>query len=251
MKAPLDRRGALGLFAALASLPVLATRLSAQEPRLSQTRFQPPAGPMLFRRVLVRELPDGKAIEVSRSFRVRFLREGDGFRVEGTQVASQVSAPEQLQALARMEEERVESGLFPMLLDAHGIVIAGPQGSVPVDISGAVREALAQIADSGGSGLRQASGREFVLGLQFVATRITSLVPPNLFAGLEEIWFDEHELPLPDGGRGTVSVRFEDRVNPASGLLDRATREVVTRVGGSSRRSIEEWTLAKYPEGGR
>lgn len=251
MKGLLPRRGAMGLFALVACTPALATRLLAQEHAVPQGTFHPPADPMLFRRTLVRELPGGKAIEVARSFRIRFLRDGDGFLVDGTQVSSRVDAPEQLQALARMEEERVESGLFPMRLDTRGIVIEGPHGTMPSDISAAVQAALAQIADSGGGALRQASGREFVLGLQYVASQITSLVPPNLFVGLEQTYFDEHDLPLPDGGRGTVSVRFEDRVNPASGLLDRAVREVITQVGTSRRRSIEEWSLSPYPEAGR
>lgn len=206
---------------------------------------------MDFTRRLRRELPGGAAIDVLRSFRIRFSRMTGGFRVDGEQLGAHVDAPTSLASLARLEQERVETGLFPMLLDASGIIVAGPSGRIPSDMSEAVTEALGMIAQSRLSSAGQASAREFVLGLQLVASHITSLVPPQLFIGLQQAYADTRDLPLPDGQRGSVSVQFTHSPDPISGLLDHAERVVITRVGGAERRTLEEWRMAPLAAPGR
>src|SRR5690606_40612679 len=82
-----DRRSLLRLTAggiALAALP--ASRAAAA------AGFDPPLAPMLYTRQLERELPDGARFAVGRRLAIRFVREAEGFRVEGEQVGVEVDA---------------------------------------------------------------------------------------------------------------------------------------------------------------
>ena len=236
---------ALRLAGIAALLPFFATHRALLAQSLA------PFGPMRFTRRLRRDLPDGQAIDVVRSFHIRFTRTDAGFLVEGDQIGAQVDAPPALAPLARIEQDRIETTLFPMYLDASGLIVAGPTGQIPADMGEAFGEALGMIAQSGLSSRAQVSAREFVLGLQLVANRIASLAPPQLFTGLREAWTDERDLPLPDGQRGTVSVRFTHTAHPASGLLDHAERRVITRIGGAERHTLEEWSLSPMESAGR
>jgi hypothetical protein len=113
-KSEWDRRTVLQYAAAALLLPALPGRGARAG------RFAPPAGRC--------STPGGSSAScrrarssVSRSFAVRFVREAGGFRVEGEQVASK-SRPRAARAFARLERERVETGLFPLALDADGAI---------------------------------------------------------------------------------------------------------------------------------
>ena len=103
-----DRRGLLRLAgAALGASLLLPGGARGQAP----ARFAPPAEAMRYTRRLERALADGASLVVSRSFAVRFEREGEGFRVDGEQLAVVVEAPAQIESLARLERERIETGV--------------------------------------------------------------------------------------------------------------------------------------------
>ncbi len=80
--------------------------------------------PLILTRELRRVLAGGAAIVSRRSYRIAFVREGQGWRVDGAQVASEVEAPPQLAALAALEQARKDDGLFPLYLDENGLIVA-------------------------------------------------------------------------------------------------------------------------------
>jgi hypothetical protein len=108
-----SRRELLRAVMAATLLPVFAGSVSASA--VAQARsIAPPSVPMLLTRRLMRELTGGYSI-----FRIRFGAVNGGFRVDGSQVASSVKAPPNLAEFARLEQQRVETGLFPLELDAR------------------------------------------------------------------------------------------------------------------------------------
>jgi hypothetical protein len=246
MNRRMQRRDALARLAAMAILPALvsASPLRAQP---GSSGFSPPRGPMQFTRRLRRDLGDGAAIEVVRTFDIRFVAMAGGFRVEGSQTSARVSAPAKLAAFAHLEEQRQETSLFPMLLDGAGRIIAGPQGAVPADFGPVVDEAFAWLARNRVAAPTQAAAREFTIGLATVAARISSVLPPDLFTGATTPVERAQDLTMPDGKPGRVTVACVGQAIPAGGLLKFAERVVVTDAGGSSRRSVEQWSLEPLP----
>lgn len=237
----LDRRAAMRRIGFLAMLPsLLSTGIANAQ---GNAMFHPPAGPMLFRRRLLRELPGGEAIIVTRIFEIRFHRLAGGYRVEGAQTRAEVSAPASLGALARLEEQRQETGLFPLHLDANGRIIAGPGGRAASDFATVVDEAFAWLARRPISRADRMQAQEFVIGLQTVASRITTAMPPDLFTGDASPVSRTQPLTMPDGNPGMVSVAYEASARPGGGLLASAERVVTTDAGGSTLRSVEQWTL--------
>ena len=98
--------------------------------------FAPPEGePMLLTRTLRRELSDGKAIVATRRYRVSFARSDSGWTVDGLLIASEIEAPPSLAALASIEQQRPDDALFPIRLDAGGVILpranpASPDGAI-------------------------------------------------------------------------------------------------------------------------
>lgn len=234
----LERRALLrlaGLSAVL--LPVLpAAALTA--------RFAPPAGPMRYTRRLERGLAGGASLVVSRSFAVRFVPEADGFRVDGEQVAVAVDAPEPLAALAQLERERVESGLFPLELDAAGAIRGLVQPAPSAQLDAAVREASAEIDRWQQTPAEREQLRAFVEAVHRSAGQLVTELPRDLFAPVDSPREETRAIALPGGDTGQVRMTFAATRDPATGLMREARREVVTDVAGDVRRTIESWTLA-------
>lgn len=252
MSAGMDRRGAIARIAALALLPALAGGVPSQAWAERAQIFSPPESPMLFTRTLRRELAPGAVIEVIRRFEIRFLRNAGGFRVDGRELGCDVTAPPSLAMLAQIEQNRREEGLFPMQLDPAGTILSSPLGpAAPESMALAVDEALARIGRSHLPAEERANAREFVLGLQMLGSGLTSRLPLRLFTGFAETSQEEREVPLPDGGFGQLRVTVSATSSPRANLLDHGERIVVTQVGGSERRWIEQWSLAPLPMMGR
>ncbi|MBM3594363.1 MAG: hypothetical protein FJX31_00875 [Alphaproteobacteria bacterium] len=55
---------------------------------------------------------------------------------------------------------------------------------------------------------------------------------------------DEARIALPGGKTGEVTVAIEASVDQVSGLVTALEREATTRLGDSTRVTIETWTLA-------
>ena len=176
--------------------------------------------------------------------KVRFAHAADGFRVEGHQVGVEVEAPEELAAFARIEREREERGLFPLLLDAHGRIADGAGTPVATRLDEAVREILAQLAARPHTAAERAELVGFVNAFHQSAGRLVTELPRDLFAPAAAPRSESREVALPGGDSGEVTVTFSAARDPATGLMRQALREVVTRLHGDRRRTLESWRLA-------
>jgi hypothetical protein len=239
---------ALGSLAASALLPVMASKVAAAsldsvEPWL----FRPPNGPMLYSRRVERPMGDGTAVIATRIFEIRFSRLDEHFFVQGDQLDCHVEAPEALQQLARLEEARVETGLFPLQLDAKGLIAAGPNlapASNP-QLQAAIALALDKIEHASHAPEDAEYLRQFVASVERAASDVVAALPQRLFSPNAMPELQESAVLLPDGNQGSVSVSFSGQVDAESGLLTKATRTVETRIGESARTSMESWTLTR------
>jgi hypothetical protein len=234
-----DRRTLLRLVAVAVVLPAMSTAARAAA---GGSRFAPPAGPMLYTRRLERGLADGASLVVSRSFSVRFRPQGAGFVVEGEQVAVEVEAPDKLAEFARIERERREQGLFPIVLEGDGR-IAGTLAPMTAQLDEAVREAVAKLDSRPREPGARAELVHFVNAIQQSAGKLVTELPRDLFAPGSAPHTEVREIALPGGGAGEVTVTFSAAADPATGLMKRAVREVVTALDGDRRRTVESWEL--------
>ncbi len=240
-----DRRALLraGAFALL--VPALGVA-----PRLALARgggFAPPAAPMLYTRRLERALPEGARFMVSRSFAVHFHPQASGFCIEGEQVAVDVEAPIVLAEFAQLERTRQELALFPIQLDATGLIAQDALYSPPRQLEEAVEAVLASVARLAAAGPAEMDAALFASAVRGKSEALVSHLPPDLFAPAGEQSSATRRFVLPGGDEGEVSVTYRAEADPATGLMRTALREVVTRVEGTSRRTVENWTLAPHP----
>ena len=240
-----SRRSVLRTFAALAVLPAFAKGTTALADQLAS--ITPPKGPMLLTRRLTRELSGGYSIVVERSFELRFDRFGAGFKVEGHQVASRVDAPPSLAAYARLEQQRVEDGLFPLELNRAGLITSGSMEVSRAALAQAVELALGQVKTMPLTSGEKEDARAFLKGLEQAAGRISSQPPADLFTPPSKPMAVTHEAALPGGLSGRITTRFSGSVSSATGLLEQAERVVSTEAAGTRRRTLEHWSLGELP----
>lgn len=213
------------------SLPATATR-----------QFAPPPEPMLLTRKLRRPLSGNAEIVTWRSYEVRFRREDAGYRVEGELVDVLVEAPRGLEALATLERNRPDTGLFPMWLDSHGMLVAGNSPQV----SDAVQEASVTVAQRLGAlpldlfAERQAQA--FVSGLKKHGAHTPW--PDDLFQPSPGRRQETRTIPLPNGVSGRVSVITDAEVLGNSGLLASLSRVVTSQLEDATQVTEELWTLS-------
>lgn len=233
------------LLGAGALLPAPALGHSAAAQASPDGQFDPPAAPMILTRTLRRPLPDGNEVLTRRSYEIRFLRETDGFRVEGELVSAEVEAPADLAALAAIERARPDAGMFPMRLDPAGTL--QPMPASPA--SPQVRQASAQgrrLLDAAAlAPVERAEAQGFVRQVEEGGAR--SQWPRDLFRPDTGYHRDDRVIALPGGGSGNVAVETE-AASYATGLLASFSRTVTTDLGGNTRRTYELWTLAPKPE---
>lgn len=230
-----DRRGALRLAIGAALLPLVARPALAHA--TSGPAIAPPEGSMIYRRVLTRALAGGAEFRVTRDFAVRFASVGRGFQVSGQQVAAHVEAPANLAELAALEEQRVELGIFPLLLDGAGLIVDGSDDLPNQQIASALAEVRRRLGDTG-----EEAG-QLVEALHATASQLTAQLPQDLFAPAETLREERQQVALPWGDMGEVATRFEAVRDPATGLMRTARRDVITRMGTDERRSGEHWEL--------
>jgi hypothetical protein len=236
-----DRRAVLRLAGMAFAVPLIPVVPAAA---LSARLFAPPAGPMLYSRRLERELADRAHLVVSRSFAVRFVAEAFGFRVDGEQVEVEVDAPAPLDALARLERERVETGLFPLELDAEGAIRGVPHATASAQLDAAVREVAARIEQWDHTPVERDELRAFVNAVHQGAGELVTQLPRDLFAPVDFPREESRAIALPGGESGQVRTIFAAVRDPATGLMREARREVVTEVSGDVRRTVESWRLS-------
>lgn len=234
-----DRREFLGLAGAALLLP-LGSAANARSRGIA-----PPTDPMRYSRSLRREMVDGAAIETERCFTIRFVPRAGGYRIEGEESAPpQVSGPAVLEAFLRLERERRETGLFPLVLDPAGRIVGEPSQAGSPQLDRAIEEALHRVTASHLGADDQAAAQAFLAGLQHAAASFVAAPPAALFRPLSTPLGEHRDVALPGGRTGTVSVTFTGTTDPDTGLMREAERLVLTRLGKSARRTIERWTLS-------
>jgi hypothetical protein len=225
-------RSALGL-ALFPLVPPRAARASAE----AAGPIAPPAGEMIYRRTLQRQLPGGAMLATTRDFRVRFSAGPAGYQVEGTQVRARVEAPASLASLARLEEQRVEGGIFPLTLDHHGHILDGAGMTMTEQVSLALEDVRQRFATTG----REV--HELLGALTAGSSRFAAYLPHDLFAPAHDDVERRETIILPWGQAGEVRMRFSASRDPDSRLMRLATRDVITTLDGDERRSTERWEL--------
>lgn len=212
------------------------------EPAVALTQFTAPTMPMLLSRTLSRALPDGKAFTVTRRYRIRFVPNADGFRIDGELIAVEVDAPAKLAAFADLERTRPDIGMFPLHLDSRGMLlpaVASPSGDE-------VRQAIGLVLD--GMGHSQSPALDMLEAQAFVQRfrqrPPASQWPADIFRPLAESSNRSSEVPLPGGAMGRITIEIAARRNPADGLMREMSRTITTSLDGGLRHSYESWTLA-------
>lgn len=211
----------------------------------ADTSFAPSTQPMRFRRKLERELSDGKWIRVVREFAISFSPRDDGFLVAGEQIGVAVDAPASLRAFSRIEEERVETALFPLTLDCDGFVAElEPAPDAMQAVSEAFLAATSQIEGLPLTELDRTELRAFIAAVHQAGSIVTTKIPLNLFAPGPESQDEERSFALPTGENGRVSSHFSGERDAQTGVMRSAMREVVTEIADDRRRTIETWDLS-------
>lgn len=237
------RRSVLRLAAGCALAPMLAGRTLAHSP--GKGLFEPPAGSLKYTRRLVRGLRGGYQMSVLRSFAVRFEPQpGGGFALGGEQIAVEVRAPERMAGFAELERRRVERGLFPLMLDARGGIVGGPEPRSSELLDEAVAEARRLLAERAASAGERAEADAFVQLVHQLGAGLCARLPDDLFAPAEHRRVEQRTIELPDGGSGVVEIVFTADADPATGLMQTAQREIVTAIESDRRTTYEDWTLA-------
>ena len=229
--------------AAMAALAAAAPACAAPAPAVA-TAFHPPATPVLLTRELRKALPDGKEIVSRRRYAIRFVPQGAGFRVEGDLVGTEVEAPPELARLAEVERIRSDEGLFPLTLDASGMIVAQQGDHDPVAEARTIAEAKAYLAQQTQlSDEDRAAALAMVVKLQSQARASGGNWPADLFRPATGEREESREIPLPDGSAGKVKVTIAAR-NAPDGLLAQLRRNVETELAGTSQLSTELWSIA-------
>jgi len=234
------------IASAAASLPLAHGALAASlEAPAGTNVFAPPFTPLILTRTLYRDLPGGGQVIVTRRYEVQFTPDGEGFRLDGQLLDTAVKGPASLAALAEVERKRTDSGLFPAYLDRRG-VIRSASGNGPSPARGdALQQAgrlltKSELSPRGRSEITEAASL-------IVTTSENSSWPAFLFNPGWDERTSTRQTAMPDGSTGTIEVRVKaDELMP-SGLPQRITRYITTRLAGTERTTREVWTLAPKP----
>ena len=220
----------------LSLLPGLAEAAGVERPHPG---FHAPSDARVLTRILRRRLGDGGEIVGTRRYAVRFVAEGRGYRVEGRQIDARVEAPPRLAALAELEQQRRDEGMFPMHLDAGGMVVAFPAATgrelAPNRL--AIRKVEDMIA---GAPLADAERQQAVTLAGRLGTEVTAW-PTDLFLPVAVNRVESRDYRLADGSMGRISVAVSAQTK--DGIVSRFERVVTTTSAGQTRESTETWLL--------
>ena len=214
---------------------------AAAGPALKTAAFAPPSGrPLILARTVVRELPGGAAIVATRRYRISFRPVADGWAVDGALVSSVIDVPPALAAIAAIERARPDDGMFPILLDYSGRIVAEPTAGLGREVvAGAVGAASHVVGPAPATGFFAQIGAAAAAPEAGLTSWPEALFLPGGMSGTTEQAF-----ALPDGSVGSVRVSLECAPAPGMATMGRAARTVVTLAAGARRVAREEWTLA-------
>lgn len=224
--------------------PVAASQWT--RPALAQAsagQFVPGAVACRLTRTVVRQLGRAGKLTVTREWSVRFATAGRGYRVTGEQAGVTVDAPPVLADLARIERERVEDSMFPLMLDPAGRMMDDAAVSAEAALADAVQDVRRRLADRAVSGRDLAEAERFLEALQAAGQGTVAAWPRDLFAPGARSTTESQTVALPGGATGTVTVTTETTSDRASGLMERFERRVETRIGTQSRLGTETFIL--------
>lgn len=236
----LDR--ALG--AALVVLAIPAGLASAPMAAAQPARFRAPDGPLLLTREVRRTLADGQQLVVRRRYLVHIAPEGGGFAVTGELAGVEVEAPAAMADLAQVERQRADLGLFPLRLDATGMIVGRPDPAETVDVARARSAMTVFLARTDLTAAERSSAQAMATRLQAQGQAAGNTWPADLFRPAPGQRSEEREIALPDGRTGRVVVTVE-AADGADGLLSQMERRTVTQLDGTERLSSERWSLAR------
>lgn len=240
------RRGTKVWLAGAASLMSLLAGVvpaPAQTPRHAFP-FIAPSAPMVLTRMLHRPLSDGHEVVSLRTYLLQFRPEGGRIRVDGLLLAVTVEAPPALKALVEMERRRGDEGMFPMWLDADGMLLPGAAPPPPdPERQRALERTAARIGAFGLAPADEQQAHAFVSGVASTRAGRTPW-PRDLFRPTAKSRREVRALVLPDG-EGEVTVDTEAQLD--DGMLASYTRSTATELAGDRRLVTEHWTLAKAP----
>lgn len=237
----LPTRSALAALLAGAALWPAAPAAGGVPWSRSHKGFAAPAGPVVLVREWRRALADGAVIVSRRRYEVRFVADGEGYRVEGRQIGAEVEAPARLAGLARIEQARQDDGMFPMRIDAIGMIVAlSEQGEEEArrDAGRLVGTMLSSLPE--GSDERR-EAEQFLS--RWAAQGFAGRWPADLFHPAPGQRRDAREIPLGDGVSGSVEVMVDASCDGPGGMLARFERTVVTRAAGQQRATSEVWRV--------
>lgn len=207
------------------------------------SRFTPPPTPLMLSRTVIRELVDGKQIVARRRYSVRFIPDGAGFRLDGELIDVSVDAPPFLARLAELERTRPDRGLFPIRLDARGIIASEGSGQRVDDATRARvgRQANALIASTSAPDTVKREEMGHVAGM--IASHQPSVWPSDLFVARPGERHAHRVVALPGGSEGEIDVVLRVAGLQSCGLPQQVERVVTTVTGGSRQVSREVWTM--------
>jgi hypothetical protein len=240
-----------GFVTALLGMSVLGAR-----PFLTPARAAPdtplllPDHPLHLTRVLQRGLDErgAAAITVRRWWEVAFERQGRGIVVSGRQVGADVAAPPALAELARIEQQRDASSLFPLMMSEQGLIISSPTAPEPSEaIDAALRAAESLIARQALPASEQARLSHYLGEVQRAGTGLLDALPGDLLFPASAPVEHTQAVTLPDGLTGRFTLSYRGEPQPDAPWLARAERRVVTVIGTTERRAAEVWTLGPSP----
>ena len=234
-----NRRTVLSGIAAAGGLSLLGlpVRLAAK----SRT-VEFPSKPFRLRRVLERDLGQGAQLSVQRDWRCRFDPAESGAQVVGAQTRCSVIVPPALSALGEIERKREVTGLFPMQLDANGI-IRGWEHDRPLGIAAALEQARKRIASLPLEAEEKRDAQTYLAAVAGKAAELVSTVPRDLFFPATGTRTETRALILGGGLKGSYEVTVSARSQAASSLLAFSERRIVTRIGDSERLAREHWSV--------
>jgi hypothetical protein len=154
-------------------------------------------------------------------------------------------APPTLQFLAKIEQERIETGPFPITLSSGGMITTGEQNPSSEAFERADMAAARHINQAA---LPADDARLTIEALstpQKLASELTSNLRSDLFRPRQPHWRVDRNIDLPNGLSGNLEVTFDARMDAAGQLMEHCERRIVSSIGGSSQTSSEMWELAR------
>jgi hypothetical protein len=203
-----------------------------------------PGTSLRLERLLEREVGGGETIRVRRSWEVFFERQGRGTIVTGRQTGAEVSAPPNLAALARIEQQRDTAAMFPLLLGEDGMILSSGDRPAEDDaVAAAIRMAEAMIAQQPVPPHERDRNRFYLAQVHAAGSNLLNALPHDLLFPIGMPVERSEAVVLPGGLPGRFALTYYARPHGDAPWLAQAERRVISEVGGLVRTAGEVWHL--------